>query len=70
MTAAAPVEKLLKLKTVSELLDVPEETLRYWRSKGVGPESFTMGRLVVYRESAVAAYVAQCEADDRARRDK
>lgn len=69
MTSA--VERLLSLREVSELLAVPEETLRYWRMRGEGPDSFVIGRRrVVYRESAIARYVAECEAADAERRGK
>lgn len=37
---------------------VPVGTLRYWRHIGTGPESFKLGRRVVYRQSAVDAWIA------------
>lgn len=63
-------DRLVSLKTLSERWDIPAETLRYWRHVGRGPESLTIGRNVYYRESALAAYLTQCEAEDQARRDK
>lgn len=68
-TAGAP-ERLIPLREVAELLGVAEETLRYWRARGEGPASFVVGRRnVVYRSSAVAAYIAECEAREAERRD-
>lgn len=61
-----PLERLLPLREVSELLGVPEETLRYWRARGEGPDSFVIGRRrIVYRESVIRAYVDACEAQSR-----
>jgi predicted DNA-binding transcriptional regulator AlpA len=53
------VEKLLTMTEVAEALITPVETLRYWRQIGYGPPSCKLGRRVVYRESEVAAFVAQ-----------
>ncbi len=39
-----------------------ESTLRYYRFQGIGPASFKLGgRRVVYRRSAVEAWIAQQE---------
>jgi len=52
------MSKLLRTPEVAELLGVPEATLRYWRFRGEGPKSFTLGRKnVVYREDDVLAWV-------------
>lgn len=40
-------EDLLTLSEVSEILRTPENTLRWWRQKGVGPEFFKIGRRLV-----------------------
>ncbi len=55
----ADADPLLTVEEVSEKLRVPEGTLYYWRSEGTGPESFKVGRRVVYYTSAVDRYVAQ-----------
>lgn len=52
------MSKLMRTPEVAELLGVPEATLRYWRFRGEGPKSFTLGRKnVVYREDDVEAYL-------------
>lgn len=43
---------------LSEETRIPVGTLRYWRHAGKGPESFKLGRRVVYRRSAVDAWIA------------
>jgi DNA-binding transcriptional MerR regulator len=53
------VEKLLTITEAAEALRTPVETLRYWRSIGVGPQGCKLGRRLVYRESDVAAFVAE-----------
>jgi DNA-binding transcriptional MerR regulator len=50
---------LLTVTEVSARLRTPAGTLRYWRAIGRGPVSFKVGRRVVYRESAVVAYLTQ-----------
>lgn len=51
---------------VSEQTLVPVGTLRYWRHIGTGPESIKLGRRVVYRQSAVDAWIeAQAAATTR-----
>lgn len=54
---------LLTTKEVGERFNVSEQTLRWWRHKGVGPRSFTLGPgtrgKVMYREEDVEAYLAE-----------
>ncbi len=40
-------EDLLTLVEVSEILRTPENTLRWWRQKGTGPEFYKIGRRLV-----------------------
>lgn len=54
MTSADP---LLTVEEVSAKLRTPAGTLRYWRSIGRGPESFKVGRRVVYATSVVDRYL-------------
>ncbi|MBS2939577.1 helix-turn-helix domain-containing protein [Nocardioides sp. J2M5] len=42
---------------MSEMTGVPEGTLRYMRSKKIGPRSAKLGRRIVYRKSDVEAWV-------------
>ena len=52
-------DPLLTITEAAERLRVPVPTLRYWRHKGTGPDSFRMGRRVLYRESVLDAFVAE-----------
>lgn len=63
-----PVEKLLRIEDVSDLLGVPVLTLRDWRAKGYGPRAAKLGQRLVYRQSECEAWVdAQfAKADDKA----
>ncbi|CAN5484861.1 hypothetical protein BH09ACT12_BH09ACT12_24000 [soil metagenome] len=52
MTSTIPfpernAEDLLTLAEVAEILRTPENTLRWWRQKGDGPEFFKIGRRLV-----------------------
>jgi predicted DNA-binding transcriptional regulator AlpA len=49
---------LLTTAQVSQQTGVPQETLRYWRHRGVGPKSFKLGpRKVVYDEAELEAWI-------------
>jgi predicted DNA-binding transcriptional regulator AlpA len=52
------MERLLTLTEVHEATRAPIETLRYWRAQGPGPQSFKLGRRIMYRESDVEAWIA------------
>lgn len=55
--APAPERILLTLEDVSDLLQIPIATLRYWRHQGSGPKSFIVGRRVRYRAADVTAWI-------------
>jgi hypothetical protein len=46
---AARHPHLLTLDEAATLLRTPVATLRYWRHLGGGPDSFRLGRRVMYR---------------------
>lgn len=50
-------DPIVTLPQLSEETEIPEGTLRYWRHAGIGPESFKLGRRVVYRRSAIDAWI-------------
>jgi len=50
-------DTILTVTQVSDETLVPVGTLRYWRHIGTGPESFKLGRRVVYKRSAVDAWL-------------
>jgi len=54
--------RLLTSKTVSEMLSVPEGTLRYWRKVGIGPKWLKLEGSIRYDLADVLAYI------DRGRR--
>lgn len=57
------MEEMLSTKQVAQQYGIYESTLRYYRHRGVGPASFRLGgRRVVYRRSAVEAWIADQEA--------
>lgn len=71
---ARPHTELLTLNEVAEILRTPPATLRYWRHLGTGPDSFRLGRRVMYRRDDLDNWVTSrhdVEADHRqgARRD-
>jgi predicted DNA-binding transcriptional regulator AlpA len=51
-------EDLLTLKEVSKLLGVREGTLRMWRMRSYGPESFKVGVAVVYHRDVIEKWMA------------
>lgn len=48
---------LLTSKQVSEILSIPEGTLRYWRNAGVGPIWLKLEGSIRYSVADVEAYV-------------
>jgi len=52
---------------VAEICRAAPETVRYWRYIGYGPQSFRVGRRVLYEAAEVRAWLADRKADDRAR---
>ena len=57
-------DELLVTREVAGMTRLPEPTLRYFRHKGTGPASFRLGRKVVYRRSAVLAWIEEQERAD------
>lgn len=51
-------DRIMTTAAVSAETGIPEATLRYWRHRDEGPESFKLGRRVVYKRSAVNAWIA------------
>ncbi|ADP78336.1 helix-turn-helix transcriptional regulator [Pseudofrankia inefficax] len=54
-------EELMTSRQVSEFLNVPAATLRTWRLRGSGPQSFRLCGTVRYRRSVVEAWLAEQE---------
>lgn len=54
-------DKLLTISEAAEFLRTPVATLRWWRSKGIGPRSFKIGRRIFYWLSDLVAWLdEQC----------
>ena len=54
--------EIMTPKQVAELTGIPEGTLRYFRSSGIGPASFRLQGRVRYRRVQVEAWIAEQEA--------
>ncbi|OSP41648.1 DNA-binding protein [Streptomyces sp. 13-12-16] len=62
----APETAFLNLPKAAEYLGISPNTLYVWRHRRQGPPSFRMGRRVMYRITALDAWVrAQENADSR-----
>jgi predicted DNA-binding transcriptional regulator AlpA len=57
--------ELMTPEQVSELTGVATGTLKYWRHVNKGPASFKLGTRVLYRRTAVMAWIAVCEMETR-----
>ncbi|MFD6883012.1 helix-turn-helix transcriptional regulator [Rhodococcus sp. NPDC060084] len=55
-------KELLTTREVSETYCIPVATLRYWRCQDLGPESFAIGRRVLYRREALEQWLSEQEA--------
>ena len=61
---AKPTSELLTIAEAAQLLRAPVATLRYWRHLGTGPQSFRLGRRVLYRRDDLRAWIdARHDAD-------
>lgn len=60
--------QLLTLAEASARLRTPVATLRYWRHLGIGPDSFRLGRRVVYRRDDVDRWITAQHDSQAARR--
>lgn len=55
-----PTERLWTVDDAAYYLQVPVQTLYYWRQTGRGPRSYRIGREVRYIPTEVQAYVQDC----------
>lgn len=60
------MERLLNPQQVAALLGVPVATLRQWRTHGIGPRGFRVGRHLRYRAADVEQWIADRIADEKA----
>jgi DNA-binding transcriptional MerR regulator len=64
-TLITPVRELMTTRDVESEFGIPEGTLRYFRSTGVGPPSFRLAGRVRYRRADVLAWVEDQERNTR-----
>jgi predicted site-specific integrase-resolvase len=57
MSAIGIGTRLLTARAVSELLSVPEGTIRYWRNVGLGPPWIKLEGSIRYAEQDVLEYI-------------
>ncbi|MFB7630667.1 helix-turn-helix domain-containing protein [Streptomyces sp. NPDC056149] len=62
--AGAPEAVVMTTKHAAAYLGVAIPTLRSWRHRRCGPNSFRMEGKVVYRRAALDAFLDACEAAD------
>jgi hypothetical protein len=60
-----PDDELLTTAEVGGILRRPQGTIRQWRHRNYGPRGFRIGGSVLYRRSAVDAWIRRCEAADQ-----
>ena len=48
---------MMTVAEVAEMLSIPLETVYAWRSRGLGPLGYRVGRYVRYRRSAVESWL-------------
>ncbi len=61
--------ELLTITEATLLLRAPVATLRYWRHLGTGPQSFRLGRRVLYRRDDLHAWIDARRDEGMAERD-
>jgi DNA-binding transcriptional MerR regulator len=49
--------ELLTITEAADVLRAPVATLRYWRHLGTGPNSFRLGRRVLYRRTDLRTWI-------------
>jgi excisionase family DNA binding protein len=52
---------LLTIAEVAAITRAPISTVRYWRHMGTGPQSFRLGRRVVFRRADLDRWMAERE---------
>ncbi len=67
MAEALSPAPLLTPIQLAEILSVPVDTLRSWRSRGVGPPALKVGRFVRYQPADVQAWMAALADQDHRR---
>jgi predicted DNA-binding transcriptional regulator AlpA len=56
-------QRFMRTAEVAELLRMPVELVRWWRHVGRGPNSFKLGRRVLYAREDVEAFIEQARTE-------
>lgn len=59
----APLSRLLTVRELADLLQVPPKTIYTWRYKGIGPRAVPIGKYLRFRPEDVGAWL-DAHADD------
>lgn len=60
--------ELLTTAEVAAITRTSQETVRYWRHRGTGPESFKLGKHVRYERSALLKWLSEQQRAETATR--
>jgi excisionase family DNA binding protein len=55
--SAPRLSRLLTVKELADLLQIPSKTIYTWRYKGIGPPAVPMGKYLRFRAEDVAAWL-------------
>lgn len=55
------MKQLLTIEQVADLLQVPVDTLYYWRSTKYGPQAMKVGKYLRWRPDAIDAWLVSLE---------
>jgi len=58
-------DPLLRPADLQRILGVADQTLRHWRTQGIGPEFVRIRQRVYYRRSAVDAWINEHQRQQR-----
>jgi DNA-binding transcriptional MerR regulator len=61
MSRPEVIAPLWTVRDVAEYLQVPVQTLYFWRSTGYGPKARRIGKYLRYRPDEVAAWLDQLD---------
>lgn len=60
-------QRFITTREVAELLRTSPESVRFWRHVGKGPQSFKVGRRVLYASAEVESWLAAAREQSAAR---
>ena len=51
------MQRLMTVQELSDLLQIPEQTIYWWHGEGLGPKAIRIGKHLRYRPEAVEAWL-------------